>query len=356
MNRHVVFTSALVTTTLTIVSLLLVQRSAIAQSGASTPARAEARTAAGTPSQASGQGSATAGTMALGANASLGGRRAMAGDSAWNIPIDHLPADSASDKIINTIGADISLHPDFGTTYAGAPWGIPYVIVPAETPRFPVVFDYADESDDVLYPIPPDAPIEGVAPGKMPSGDGDHHILMIDRDNARLFELYGVRFKDGRWHAGSGAVWDLFGDTKRERGWTSADAAGLAIFPGLVRYEEMVELGRIEHALRFTVPKSRRAYVAPATHAASRDSNSSLPPMGMRVRLKASVDVNAFPQHVRPLLVALKKYGMILADNGGPFYVSGAPDPRWNDADIDTLKRIKGRDFEVVQMGAVIEP
>jgi len=356
MHRHVVFTSALITTTLTIVTLLSVQRGALAQSGVAVQSRTDTRTTSGAAYQAAGAGPAGTSSIALGINASLGGRRAMAGDSAWNVPIDHLPADPASDKIIGTIGADIPLHPDFGTTYAGAPWGIPYVIVPGDTPRFPVVFDYADESDDVLYPIPPNPPIEGVPAGKTPAGDGDHHIVMIDRDNLRLYELYAVRFKDGRWHAGSGAVWDLFGDTKRPRGWTSADAAGLAIFPGLVRYEEMVELGRIEHALRFTVPKSRRAYVAPATHAASRDSNASLPPMGLRVRLKASVDANAFPPHVRPLIVALKKYGMILADNGGPFYVSGAPDPRWNDADIETLKRIKGRDFEVVQMGTVVEP
>ncbi len=297
-----------------------------------------------------------AGQLALGPNASLGGRRALAPDSVWNTPIDHLPVDPQSDRLIRSMGANASLHPDFGTVWAGAPWGIPYVIVDGNTRRYPVRFEYADESDDVLYPIPPNVPIEGTPAGQAPSGDGDHHIIVIDRDNAKLYELFSVRMVNGGWAAGSGAVWDLFGDTKRPRGWTSADAAGLPIFPGLVRHEEVVELKRIEHALRFTVPRTRQAYVAPAAHWASRDASESLPPMGLRVRLKASVDVNALPEYVRPILVALKRYGMILADNGGAFFVSGAPDPRWRDAEIDLLKRIKGSDFEVVQMGAVITP
>ena len=302
---------------------------------------------------ASTQGASTSqAPMALGANASLGGRRALAPDSAWNTPIDHLPVDPLSDKLIASMGADAPLHPDFGPDYKGLPSGIPYVIVSGDEKRYPVVFD-SDESDTGLYPIPQNPPIEGVAPGKLPSGDGDHHMIVIDRDNAKLYELYAVNFVDGKWHAGSGAIFDLFGDTKRQRGWTSADAAGLPIFPGLVRYDEAVERGQIDHAFRFTVPKTRRAFTAPASHFASRDDSAALPPMGARVRLKASVDVNAFPAQVRPILVAMKRYGMILADNGSAFYVTGAPDARWHDEDLNQLKKLKGRDFEVVQIGTV---
>ena len=303
------------------------------------------------PAQAaqSGQSAAAANSqIALGPNASLGGRRVLSPDSAWNTPIDHLQVDPQSAKYIASIGADVSLHPDFGAvdpgSPQGAPWGIPYVVVSGDTKRYPVTFEYADESDDVLYPIPPFPPIEGVPTGKFPTGEGDHHILIIDRDNSRLYELFAVRFADRRWMAGAGAVWDLFGDTKRPRGWTSTDAAGL------------VEKGRIEHALRFTAPKTRRAYTGPANHWASKDTNPNLPPMGLRVRLKASIDVNAFPAHVRPILIAMKTYGMILADNGGPFYLSGAPDPRWHDAEINLLKKIKGSDFEAVQVGTIIAP
>ncbi len=302
-------------------------------------------------------GEVTASRIALGVNAALGGFRALAPDSAWNTPVDHLPADPSSQKLIAAIGADAPLHPDFGTQYQGAPWGIPYVVVAGDTKRYPVRFDYADESDDVLYPIPDHPPIEGLPLGKLPVGtDGDRHLIVIDRDHGKLYELFAARFTDGGWQAGAGAVFDLVGDTHRPHGWTSADAAGLPIFPGLVRYDEAVEHGKIEHALRFTARKTRRAYVGPASHWASQATDPSLPPMGVRVRLKASVDPSAFPAQVRPILVALKRYGMILADNGGPFFLSGAPDPRWRDADVDQLKKIRGRDFEVVRMGSVTAP
>ena len=293
----------------------------------------------------------------LGVNASLGGARALAADSAWNTPVDHLPSDPASAQMIASMGLDSSLHPDFGTQYNGAPWGIPYVVVPGTQPRYPVTFTYASESDPVLYPIPQGPPIEGMPAGKLPQNDeGDHHLIMIDRDNAKLYELFEVRFTDGGWHAGSGAVFDLFGDTHRPNGWTSADAAGLPIFPGLVRYDEAVEQGRIEHALRFTVKNTRKAYTWPATHFASKKTDANLPPMGARIRLKASVDAREYPASMRPVIVALKRYGMILADNGGNLFLSGAPDPRWRDADINTLKKLRARDFEVVRMGDVTTP
>ncbi len=294
-------------------------------------------------------------TIQLGVGASLGGVRALAGDSAWNTPIDHLPVDPDSARLIAAIGSEVPLHPDFGTKYHNVAWGIPYVVVAGTTPRWPVRFDYASESDDVLYPIPKDPPIEGAAPGKPASEDGDRHLIMIDRDYGKIYELYALRYGKDGWLAGSGAVWSLLGDTRRPQGWTSADAAGLPIFPGLVRYDEVAQ-GKIEHALRFTARKTRRAYVAPATHFASKDNDAQLAPMGLRVRLKASVDVNAFPARLRPILVALKRYGMFLADNGGPFFLSGAPDPRWNDGEIEQLKRLHGRDFEVVRMGNVSTP
>lgn len=292
--------------------------------------------------------------MPLGVNVPLG-RRVLAPDSAWNLRIDHVPVDPQSDKLIASMGADAPLHPDFGPEYRGLPSGIPYVVVSGDEKRYPVTFDDGGaESDHALYPIPDNPPIEGVSPGKLPTDEGDHHVIVIDRDNAKLYELYYVRFIDGRWHAGSGAVWELFGDTKRPRGWTSADAAGLPIFPGLVRYDEAVEKGQIDHALRFTVPKTRRAFIPPATHYASRDDSTNLPPMGLRIRLKASVDVNAFPAQVRPILVAMKRYGMILADNGGPFYFSGVPDARWSNDVLNELKKIKGRDFEVIQISGAV--
>ena len=294
--------------------------------------------------------------VALGAGASLGGTRVLAPDSPWNTPIDHLSVDPSSAKYIASIGADAPLHPDFGTQWNGGPWGIPYVVVAGDTPRYPVRFEYAEESDDVMYPIPPSPPIEGAIPGKPPRTEGDRHMIVIDRENDKLYELLEAKLEGGGWHAACGAVFALFGDTRRPRGWTSADAAGLPIFPGLVRYDEVVEQGKIEHALRFTAKKTQRAYIAPASHWASRDTNPELPPMGLRLRLKASVDVNKFPAKVRPILVALKRYGMYLADNGGSLFLSGAPDQRWNDTEIATLKQLRGHDFEVVRIGHIVAP
>ncbi|MBV9468201.1 MAG: hypothetical protein JOZ57_03015, partial [Abitibacteriaceae bacterium] len=219
----------------------------------------------------------------LGPNASLSGRPVFPADNPWNTPIDRLPVDPNSARYINSIGANAPLHPDFGTVYNGAPSGIPYIIVPGSQPRVPVTFDYADESDSGPYPIPSNPPIEGG-----PDGDGDRHVLIIDRDHWKLYELFNVHYVSKRWQAGSGAIFDLNSNALRPAGWTSADAAGLPIFPGLVRYDEVMEQKEIKHALRFTVQATRKAYVFPARHWASRKTDLTLPPMGMRVRLKAN--------------------------------------------------------------------
>jgi hypothetical protein len=285
----------------------------------------------------------------LGPNASLNGKRPFPDDNDWNADISQVPVDPNSDTYIASIGADAHLHPDFGTVYQGAPLGMPYVVVPGNQPRLPVTFAFADESDHCLYPIPPDAPIEGGLSAK----HGDRHVLIIDRDNWKLYELYAVRQEDNHWLAGSGAVFDLRSNNLRPAGWTSADAAGLPIFPGLVRYDEVMQQKEIRHALRFSAKKTRRAYIHPARHFASKSTDNQLPPMGLRVRLKASVDISKFPASAQVILQALKNYGMFLADNGGNWFLSGAPDPRWKDEDLATLKRIQGQDLEVIRIGNI---
>ena len=224
-------------------------------------------------------------------------------------------------------------------------------MVPGSQPRVPVSFQYADESDPGPYPIPPDAPIEGG-----PKGKGDRHVLVLDRDKWRLYELWSAYPEAGgkRWRAGSGAIFDLNSNRLRPAGWTSADAAGLPVFPGLVRYDEVVQQGAILHALRFTCVRTRKAYVAPATHHASPHRQANLPPLGMRVRLKSSFSVSRFPRNMQVILTALKTYGMFLADNGSNWYVSGSPDPRWDTDELGELRRVKGSDFEVVRMGRVV--
>ncbi|MDB5100932.1 MAG: hypothetical protein JWM80_5353, partial [Cyanobacteria bacterium RYN_339] len=281
----------------------------------------------------------------LGANASLHGKPVFAGTSPWNQPIDRAPVDPASATLIASIGLTTGLHPDFGANWNGGPFGIPYVVVAGSQPRVPVSFDYADESDPGPYPVPPDAPTEN---------GSDAHVLVVDRDAWKLYELFAAAKAPPGWHAGSGATFDLKTDAARPAGWTSADAAGLPIFPGLVRYDEVAEQKAIRHALRFTIAKSRKAYVAPATHFASANTSAGLPPMGMRVRLKASFDLSTFPPDAQVILQAMKTYGMFVADNGSNWYVSGAPDARWNDDTLGTLKGVKGSNFEVVQMGTVI--
>ena len=287
----------------------------------------------------------------LGVNADLHGRLLMPPGNAWNEDISHEPVDPNSDTLIASIGRDRKLHPDFGTVMNGVPWGIPYVVVPGNQPKVPVEFDTKGESDPGPYPVPPNAPIEGG-----PKSDGDRHVLVLDRDNWILYELFAAYPLDGgaRWKAGSGAIFDLNTGKSRPAGWTSADAAGLPILPGLIRYDEAVGAKKIAHAIRFTAQHTRHAFVAPATHYASSSQDPLLPPMGLRVRLKADYDISKFPPTDQVILTALKTYGMILADNGGNWFFDAAPDPRWNDDEIDLLKRVKGSDFEVVKMGEVV--
>ena len=262
----------------------------------------------------------------------------------WNQRVDHLPVAPNTDDIIRSIGAGGSVHADFGSgLWEGAPIGIPITAVGKRQPKKRVSFEYANESDPGPYPIPRNVKIEG---GRF--SDGDRHAIIVDRDSCRLYELFSLYPKGGGgWRAGSGAIWNLRSNKLRPAGWTSADAAGLPILPGLARYDE-VERGVIDHALRFTVQRTRRAYVHPARHFASNSNDPSLPPMGLRLRLKASFDVSGFPRQARIVLVALKRYGMLVSDNGSSWYITGAPDPRWSNDQLRTLGRVKGSDFEVV--------
>jgi hypothetical protein len=261
--------------------------------------------------------------------------------NVWNIRIDGRPVASDSATLINSIGLDRGLHMDFGS-YAG--YGIPYNIVTAATPRSTVTFDYDDESDHVGYPIPASPKIEG---------GSDGHILMVDKDACQLYELFDARQQGGSWAAGSGATWDMRSNALRPAGWTSADAAGLPILPGLVRFDE-VAAGAIAHALRFTASQTRRAYLYPARHYASSSTSASLPPMGLRVRLKASYNTAGLSPQAKVIAEALKRYGMILADNGSPWYITGASDPRFDDDVLHELDVITGRDLEVVDTSGLV--
>lgn len=274
-------------------------------------------------------------------------------DNPWNIDISGYPVHPSSADFIASIGLTTGVHADFGTVWNGAPNGIPFVTVGAGQARVPINFvAYGSESDPGPYPVPPTAPIEGG-----PSGAGDRHVIVVDTTNRKLYELFRA-FPDGAggWDADSGAVFDLTSNALRPARWTSADAAGLPVFPGLVRYDEAVERGEILHALRFTIARSQRAYIEPARHWASSSTDPARPPLGLRVRLKAGVDLSTFPPEVRVILTALKRFGMLVADNGSNWYLSGAPDPRWSDSNLATLSRIKGGDFEAVYTGPTITP
>ena len=265
-------------------------------------------------------------------------------DNPWNVPVDKLPVEADSTAIIDSIGAATGLHADFGSgLWQGQPIGIPYNVVSGTQKKSKVSFDYADESDPGPYPIPANVKIEG---------GSDRHALIVDKDRCTLYELYDLQKTKSGWHAGSGAIWSLTSDALRPAGWTSADAAGLPILPGLVRYDEVAS-GRIDHALRFTVARTRRAYVYPARHSASASTDPSLPPMGLRVRLKASFDISGFPPQARVILQALKTYGMMVADNGSNWFVSGVPDSRWSNDDLHTLSRVPGSAFEVVDTSSL---
>ena len=269
-------------------------------------------------------------------------------DNAWNRRVDTLPVAPGSDAMVASIGATGTLHADFGAgIWDGGPIGIPITVVGKAQRRSAVRFEYADESDRGPYPIPDRVRIEGG-----PGADGDRHALIVDRDACRLYELYALRRVGGRWTAGSGAIWDLRSNRLRPAGWTSADAAGLPILPGLTRYDEVAK-GRIDHALRFTVSRTRRAYVWPARHQASSLTDPALPPMGARLRLKAGFDISGFPRQARVVLRALREYGMIVADNGSDWFISGAPDPRWSNDDLHALGRVPGSAFEVVDASSL---
>jgi len=271
--------------------------------------------------------------------------------NAWNKRVDKLPVAGNSAQLIASIGLDAPVHADFGSgEWDGGPIGIPFDVVSKKTRLRHVSFEYADESDRVRYPIPRHVQIEGGA-----HATGDRHAIVVDKSSCRLYELYDLRHAGHVRTAGSGATWSLRSNHLRPAGWTSADAAGLPIFPGLARWDE-VERGVIDHALRFTAPETRRAYVYPARHYASSSSDPALPPMGLRVRLKAGVNIASFPKQARVVLRALQRYGMILADNGSPWYVSGAPNPRWNNDALHTLGRLTGADFEVVDTSSLPEP
>ena len=258
----------------------------------------------------------------------------------WNQRVDRLPVAANSRTLLASIGLDRGLHADFGSgLWQGKPIGIPITIVRRTQRKVRVRFEYADESDRGPYPIPRSVRIEG---------GSDRHAVIVDRDRCRLYELFALYpTANGGWRAGSGAIWNLRSNRLRPAGWTSADAAGLPILPGLARYDEVAR-GRIDHALRFTVRRSRRAYVYPARHYASSSTDPNLPPMGLRLRLRADYPTRGFPRQARIVLEALKRYGMIVADNGSSWYITGAPDPRWSNEQLRALGRVKGSDFEVV--------
>jgi hypothetical protein len=290
----------------------------------------------------------SAGLVALG-QGFVSGQPVFPTNNPWNMDISKQPVDPNSANLIASIGLTRTLRADFGTVYNGVPHGIPYSVVPGSQLRVPVSFTWPRESDPGPYPIPSNALIEGGA-----ASTGDRHVIVVDRDNGKLYELYSAYRQGAGWQAGCGAVFDLNSNTLRPAGWTSADAAGLPIFPGLVRYEEAAQAGVISHALRFTVPKTRRGYVSPARHFVGSSTSANLPPMGMRVRLKASFNVAHYPREAQAILNAMKKYGMFVADHGSPWYLSGAPDPRWNVNALRTLLNVKGSNFEVVRMGAIV--
>ena len=282
----------------------------------------------------------------------LGGCPMLPADNIWNVPIDNLPVDAHSDDYINTIGRTTSLHPDFGANWNGGPFGIPYVVVSQTQPLVTINWTaYGDESDPGPYPIPMAAPIEGG-----PASTGDRHVLVLRQGECKLYELYrAFPNANGSWNADSGAVYTLtLNGPLRPDGWTSADAAGLPMLPGLVRYDEVAS-GEIHHALRFTANLTQNKHVWPARHDASSSTNPARPPMGQWFRLKASVNISSYPAQVQVIFRALKTYGLILADNGSNWYISGAPDAMWNDDMLVTAFRsLTGDDFEAVDVSSLM--
>jgi hypothetical protein len=291
--------------------------------------------------------------LSSGSGPQIAGCNVFPADHIWNAPVDTLPVDANSAAYVATIGAGTGLHPDFGSGVwppeSTSPIGIPFTTVAGTQPLVDVTFGYDDESDPGPYPIPPDAPIEGGL-----DSDGDRHVLVLDRDDCVLYELFDAWPQpDGSWEAGSGAVFDLNAYDLRPAGWTSADAAGLPILPGLVRYDEVTS-GEIRHAIRFTAPQTRRAYVWPARHYASSLTGAQYPPMGQRFRLKAGFDISGFSPQVQVILQAMKVYGIILADNGSSWFISGAPDERWDNGALRELRQVHGSDFEAVDVSSLM--
>lgn len=297
--------------------------------------------------------SGTCSGMNLGQGASLNGFVPFPASSLWNTDISALPVDPNSANIINFIGSAVTLHPDFGAgTFHNQTLGIPYQVVAGTQAKVPVTLGaFFDESDPGPEPIPSNALIEGYPK----PGNGDRHVLVLEKDGCWLYELYNASVKSGKWSADSTSIWDMTLNEQRPYTWTSADAAGLPVFVGLARYDE-VAAGTINHALRFTVPNSQKAFVLPATHWASTLTDPNAPPMGARLRLKAGFNISSYPADDQVILTALKKYGMILADNGSAIFISGVPDNRWNNTNLNLLKNITASNFEVVQMGTVYTP
>jgi hypothetical protein len=295
----------------------------------------------------------TCARMSLGKEASLNGFIPFPADNLWNQNIANAAVDPNSDAIINFIGSSTPLHPDFGAgLYQGSTMGIPYMVV-SGTPFEPIHFTaYGNESDPGPMPIPGNAPIEGYPN----PGNGDRHVLVLDRDNCWLYELYhSYPQTGGSWNADSAAVWDLLNNEQRPYTWTSADAAGLPVFPGLVRYDEVAS-GKIRHALRFTLQYSQAAFTPPASHWAANSNSSLAAPMGMRLRLKSSYDISSFPPQAKVILAALQQYGMIMADNGSSMFLTGDPDNRWNNDDLHALQNLPASAFEVLLMDPIYTP
>jgi hypothetical protein len=290
--------------------------------------------------------------MGIGQGASLNGFVPFPATDAWRQNIANAPVDGNSSSLIGFIGGS-TLFPNFGAgQYGGGTIGIPYTVV-SGSPFVGITYNaYGDQSDPGPMPIPTDALIEGYPN----PGNGDRHVLVLDRDNCWLYEIGGSYPQgDGTWQAAAGSVWDLLNNNQRPATWTSSDAAGLPIFPGLVRYDEVAS-GQINHALRFTLQRSRAAFVPPATHWAANSTDPNAAPMGMHIRLKANYDISSFPPQAKVILTALKSYGMIMADNGSNMFLIGAPDDRWNNDDLHTLRNVPASAFEVVQMPAVYTP
>jgi hypothetical protein len=313
-------------------------------------------TSAGGGSGGTSAGGGSGGTSAgggsggsVGPGPSIAGCPVFPADNEWNRDVSSDPVDPNSDNYIAYIlsNGGSMVHPDFGSN---PDYGIPYVVVDQNQAAVPVTFDYADESDPGPYPIPDNAPIEGGA-----NASGDRHVLVVQSGTCLLYEMFDSHFQNPGWQAGSGAKFDLNSNALRPDGWTSADAAGLPIFPGLVRYDEAVTAGAINHALRFTVSKTQAAYIHPATHLASSNTDPNAPPMGLRLRLKASYDVSNFTGASLAVATALKEYGMIVADNGSNWFISGASDPSFNDDELNQLKTVPGDAFEVVKPTSPIQ-